>query len=98
MRTFLFVFAAVSCLLATPQAVFACSCAGPPPSPLIALAGAAAVFTGTVIEIVEVEIDKFESPLFFSRSLKLISHGRELMERKLSSWHRETIPVRADIC
>ena len=77
MRTTLFVVAAVSFSLATPQAVSACVCAGPPPSPLAALAGADAVFTGTVIEIVEpaieveVDGDKFEFSLFSITKFKV---------------------------
>ena len=69
MRTVLFVVAAVSCWLATPQALCACTC-GPTLSPLEVLKLVDVVFTGTVIEIneqaVEIESgsDRIEVPFF----------------------------------
>ena len=76
MRTFLFFVAVVSCWLAMPQAVSACTCQ-PAPAPLEELERAAVVFTGTVIEIDEEPLvieqggDKVEIPLFLFTKFKV---------------------------
>ena len=77
MRNLLCIVAAVSCWLGTPQAISACTCTGPIPTVPEALAGAHAVFMGTVIEIVEPAIEaeydsvKIKIPLFSFTKFKV---------------------------